>query len=60
MTDAERRRRVEEVCDAALEREAWERAGFVAAACGPDDVLRQEVEALLGTPRQRNGFSRSR
>lgn len=28
MTDAERRRRVEEVCDAALEREAWERAGW--------------------------------
>ena len=48
MTDAERRRRVEEVCDAALERDAPERAVFVAAACGPDDVLRQEVEALLG------------
>jgi serine/threonine protein kinase/tetratricopeptide (TPR) repeat protein len=48
VTDAARRRRVEEVCDAALEREAWERAGFVAAACGPDDGMRQEVEALLG------------
>ena len=48
MTDAERRRRVEEVCDAALEREGPERAAFVAAACGADDVLRHEVEALLG------------
>ena len=48
MTDAERRRRVEEVCDAALERDAQERAAFVAAACGSDDVLRRDVEALLG------------
>ena len=48
MTDAERRRRVEEVCDAALERAAPERATFVVAACGSDDGLRHEVEALLG------------
>ena len=47
MTDAERRRRVEDVCDAALDRDARERAAFVAAACGGDEALRQEVEALL-------------
>jgi hypothetical protein len=47
VTDPERRRRVEEVCDAALDRDARERAAFVAAACAGDDTLRQEVEALL-------------
>ena len=47
MTDPERRRRVEEVCDAALDRDVRERAAFVAAACGDDDALRREVEALL-------------
>jgi hypothetical protein len=35
------------MCDAALNREARERAAFVAAACGGDEALRQEVEALL-------------
>ena len=47
MTDAERRRRVEHVCDAALDRDPRERAAFVAAACGLDEALRREVEALL-------------
>src|SRR4249920_1592745 len=45
--DPERRRRVENVCDAALVRDVRERATFVAAACGHDDALRREVEALL-------------
>ena len=45
--DSERRRRVEELCDAALNRDPRERAAFVAAACGHDEALRQEVEALL-------------
>jgi len=47
MTDLERWRRVEDLCDAALERDAGERATFVAAACGDDEGLRHEVEALL-------------
>jgi Tol biopolymer transport system component len=47
VTDPERRRRVDELCDAALGRDVRERAAFVAAACGPDDALRREVEALL-------------
>ena len=47
MTDPERRRRVEELCDAALDRDVRERAAFVAAACGDDEALRREVEALL-------------
>ena len=47
MTDLERRRRVEDLCDAALGRDARERPAFIAAACGHDDLLRREVEALL-------------
>ena len=56
MTDLERRRRIEEVCDAALDREAHERAAFVAAACGRDDALRQEVESLLAHAQTAEGF----
>jgi Tol biopolymer transport system component len=47
VTDLERRRRVEDLCDAALVRDVRERAAFVAAACGHDEALRHEVEALL-------------
>jgi Tol biopolymer transport system component len=47
VTDSERRRRIEDLCDAALDRDAGERAAFVAAACGRDEALRREVEALL-------------
>jgi serine/threonine protein kinase/Tol biopolymer transport system component len=47
VTDSDRRRRVEDLCDAALERDADERAAFVARACGRDERLRHEVEALL-------------
>ena len=56
MTDLERRRRIEEVCDAALDRDAHERAAFVAAACGRDDALRQEVESLLAHAQRAEGF----
>ena len=47
MTDAERRRRVEDLCDAALERAPHDRAAYVATACAGDAALRQEVESLL-------------
>lgn len=47
MTDAERRRRIEDLCDAALDQRANERSAFVAAACKDDDALRREVERLL-------------
>ena len=56
MTDPERRRRVEEVCDAALNRDGRERPSFVAAACGGDEALRQEVEALLAHAHTAEGF----
>jgi Tol biopolymer transport system component len=45
--DSGRRRRIEDICDAALERDERERAAFVAESCGDDDKMRQEVEALL-------------
>ena len=60
MTDPERRRRVEDLCDAALDREVGERAAFVAAACGHDEALRREVEALLAHAQRRRGFSNRR
>jgi Tol biopolymer transport system component len=47
MIDLERRRRIEDLCDAALDRDPGERAHFVEAACGTDSALRREVEALL-------------
>ncbi len=47
MIDLERRRRIEDLCDAALDRGAAERAAFVAAECGQDEALRRDVEALL-------------
>ena len=54
--DLERRRRIEDLCDAALERSADERAAFVAAACGSDDALRSEVESLLAHAQKAEGF----
>jgi TolB-like protein/Tfp pilus assembly protein PilF len=56
VTDPARRRRVEEVCDAALDRDAGERTAFVAATCGDDDALRREVEALLAHAQTAEGF----
>jgi hypothetical protein len=47
VTDFERQRRVDDLCDAALELDPKERADFLATACGSDDGLRLEVEALL-------------
>ena len=56
MTDAERRRRVEQVCDGALDRDPRNRAAFVVAACGLDEALRREVEALLAHAQAAEGF----
>src|SRR5687768_3507114 len=54
--DPGRRRRIEDLCDAALDRDAAERAAFVAAACGDDEALRGEVEALLAHAQAAEGF----
>ena len=45
--DAERWTRVEQLCQAALERDEHEQAAFLASACGTDQELRREVESLL-------------
>jgi serine/threonine protein kinase len=45
--DPERWRRIQDLCHAALERDARQREGFLAAACEGDEELRREVESLL-------------
>jgi hypothetical protein len=47
---------VEDLCDAALNHDARERAAFIAAACGDADSLRHEVEALLAHAQTAEGF----
>jgi Tol biopolymer transport system component len=56
MTEADRRRRVEDVCHAALDRDAGERAAFVTVACEGDEALRREVEALLAYAQKAERF----
>jgi eukaryotic-like serine/threonine-protein kinase len=46
-TRADRWRRIESLCHAALARPAGERAAFLAETCGDDATLRAEVESLL-------------
>jgi eukaryotic-like serine/threonine-protein kinase len=43
----ERRDRIEQICQAALDRDATARAAFLADACAGDEALRREVESLL-------------
>ena len=45
--EPERWKQLEALCQAALEQQANERAAFLAKACGTDEALRREVEALL-------------
>ena len=47
MTDPERRRRIADVCEAALDRDPRERAAFVAAACGDDEALVMSPDPAL-------------
>ncbi|PYR73349.1 MAG: hypothetical protein DMF86_20735 [Acidobacteria bacterium] len=56
MMEAERRRRIEDVCHAALDRDTGERPAFVVAACKGDDALRHEVEALLAHAQKAERF----
>jgi serine/threonine-protein kinase len=53
---ADRRRQIEDLCHAALERDPSDRAAFVATACGSDESLRHEVEALLAHAQTEEGF----
>jgi predicted Ser/Thr protein kinase len=52
----ERWRRVDELLEAALEREGGSRDAFLEAACAGDSSLRREVEELLGCAARAEGF----
>jgi Tol biopolymer transport system component/tRNA A-37 threonylcarbamoyl transferase component Bud32 len=56
VTDPERRQRVEALCEAALERDACDRAAFLETACGDDAALRQQVAALLAHAQAAEAF----
>src|SRR5689334_8884587 len=54
--DAERRRRVDELCDAALDRSVEERAAYLDMTCQDDHALRREVESLLAVAAKADSF----
>lgn len=53
---AERLKKIEEICHAALEIPPDERDSFLANACGTDDDLRREVESLLSFENSSESF----
>src|SRR5436190_11281446 len=53
---AERWRQVDELFDAALERQSAARAAFLVEACAGDDQLRREVESLLAAHERAGSF----
>ena len=52
-------RRVEELCQRALELDESSRAEFLQSACGSDDELRREVESLLAHEKKAEHFIES-
>ena len=56
--DAERWRKIEQLCHAALECEASERPAFLDQTCAGDEELRREVEALLARDKEAENFLR--
>jgi serine/threonine protein kinase len=52
----ERWQRIEQLYHAALERDAEQRASFLAEACADDESLHNEVEMLLAANEQASGF----
>src|SRR5262247_1761708 len=56
MMKPERWRQVDHLFQAALERAPEERAAFISEACGGDESLRREVEALLAADGQAENF----
>jgi serine/threonine protein kinase len=55
-TDADRWACIEELCQAALDRQADQQAAFLESVCGSDQDLRREIESLLAHRRQAEGF----
>lgn len=54
--EPERWARVQQLCQAALERDENEQAAFLTSACGNDQDLRREVESLLAYQGQEENF----
>lgn len=59
MIKTERWTQVDQLFQAALERATEERAAFINKACGSDDSLRREVEALLASEGEARNFIES-
>ena len=57
--EAERRKKIEDLCYAALELDESQRAAFLEQACGEDEALRREVESLLAREEQAGSFLES-
>jgi eukaryotic-like serine/threonine-protein kinase len=55
----ERWKKIEQLCNAALERDASQRAAFLLQACQGDDELRREVESLLAQEKPADRFLES-
>ena len=55
----ERWQQIDQVLQAALERDPSERAAFLVDACRGNDALRQEVESLLASQEQSDSFLKS-
>ena len=55
----ERWKKIEQLCNAALEREASQRGAFLLQACGGDNELRREVESLLTQEKPADRFLES-
>ncbi len=53
---AERQRRIEQICQAALDLDSGPRAAFLAEVCAGDAELRREVESLLAHERSAEQF----
>src|SRR5436189_2335361 len=53
---ADRWRRVEDLCHAALACTAEERSSFLRTACAGDEALRRDVESLLAQEHKAAGF----
>src|SRR5712691_9893103 len=52
----ERWRQIDELLDAALEREPADRVAFLSEACAGDDELRREAESLLAAHERAGSF----
>ena len=56
MIEAERRRRIDELCHAALDQPVHERSAFLVTACKEDEALRHEAEKLLAHAQAAESF----